>query len=295
MLATVEPTWVPGTIRAWYNALVGAKYNSVKDGQKKRGRKPITPEIVEKVLQLAKSNPDWGYDHIAGTMKYLGYDVSATTVRHILEAHGIVPDPEQRLRGDWERFIATQQHVTAATDFAQVELMTPYGLVRESLLFFMDIGGREVRCGGIVHAPDSNWTAQVVRNMCDMRDGFVLGKKYLIHDRDSLFSKRFDAVFKSVGIKIKKLPPFTPQMNSRMENYIRAIKTECLDKIVFTSREQIRLAVKEYLEYWNHYRPHAGLGGKLVMPYPQDMNAPIKGDSFLGGLLHGYRREPVAA
>ena len=159
----------------------------------------------------------------------------------------------------------------------------------------MDIGSREVCLGGIVHNPDSDWTTQIARNMCDMWDGFMLGKKYLIHDRDPLFNKRFDFVFESIGIEIKKLPPFTPQMNARMENFIRAIKTECLDKIIFTSERQLRLAVKEYLEYWNHYRPHAGLGGRMVKPYPQDMNAPIRVVSFLGGLLHGYRREPMAA
>ena len=91
------------------------------------------PEIVERVLQLAKSNPDWGYEHIAGTMRYLGYNVSATTIRHILEANGIIPDPERRLRGDWSQFIETQQYVTASTDFAQVERLTPFGLVRQPL------------------------------------------------------------------------------------------------------------------------------------------------------------------
>ncbi len=295
LLASVEPTWAPGTLRGWYNELIGAKYNSVKDGQKKRGRKPVSQEIVDEVLKLAKNNPDWGYDRIAGTMRYLGYDVCASTVKHILSNYGIVPDPERRLRGDWDQFIETQQYSIASSDFAQVERLTPFGLVRESLLFFMDIGSREVRLGGIVHAPDSNWTTQIARNMCDMWDGFLLGKKYLIHDRDSLFNKRFDSIFESIGITIKKLPPFTPQMNARMENFIRAIKTECLDKMIFTSVAQLRLAVKEYLEYWNHYRPHAGLDGKLVMPYPQDMKSPVKEVSFLGGLLHGYRREPMAA
>lgn len=295
LLATIEQTFAPGTIYGWYRELVGKKYDSTGAGQKKRGRKPISQEIVDEVLLLVEHNPDWGYDRIAGTMRYLGYDICASTVRRILDDHGIVPDPERRKRGDWNQFIETQQYVTAATDFAQVELMTPYGLVRESLLFFMDIGRREVRCGGIVHAPDSNWTAQVARNMCDMWDGFLLGKKYLIHDRDSLFNKRFDAVFKSIGITIKKLPPLTPQMNARMENFIRALKTECLDKIIFSSEAQLRYAVNQYLEYWNHYRPHAGLGGQMVNPYEQDMNAPIKEVSFLGGLLHGYYREKRAA
>lgn len=295
LLSVVEPTFAPGTVHGWYRELIAEKYDSTGDGQKKRGRKPISPEIVEKVLFFQERNPDWGYDRIAGTMKYLGYDVSASTVRKILNDRGIVPDPERRKRGDWQQFIETQQYVTAATDFATVERVTEHGLVREHLLFFMDIGSREVRLGGIVHSPDSNWTTQIARNMCDMWDGFLLGKKYLIHDRDSLFNRRFDSIFESIGIEIKKLPPFTPQMNARMENFIRAIKTECLDKMIFTTQAQLRLAVKEYLEYWNHYRPMEGLGGKMVNPYPQDMNAPIKEVSFLGGLLHGYRREPMAA
>ena len=295
LLASVEPTWAPGTLRNWYNQLVGAKYNSTGANQKKRGRKPKSPEIVEEVLRLAERNPDWGYKRIAGTMKYLGYDISASTVKNILDDYGIVPDPERRLRGDWDQFIETQQYVTASVDFAQVERLTPFGLFRESLLFFMDIGTREVRLGGIVHNPDGNWTTQIARNMCDMWDGFMLGKKYLIHDRDTLFHRRFDIIFESIGVKIKKLPPFSPQMNSRMENFIRAIKTECLDKMIFTTQGQLQIAVREYLEYWNHYRPHEGLGGSMVIPYPQDMDAPVREMSFLGGLLHGYRRERLAA
>jgi len=296
LLAAVEPTWAPETLRHWYNTLVGAKYDSTKNpNQKKRGRKPISKEIVDEVLMLAKRNSDWGYDRIAGTMKYLGYDVCATTVKHILDDFGIIPDPERRKRGDWNQFIETQQHITAATDFAQVEILTPYGLVRESLLFFMDIGTREVRCGGIVHAPDGNWTTQIARNMGDMWDGFLLGKKYLIHDRDALFTRQFDAVFESIGITVKKLPPFCPMMNSRCENFIRALKNECLDKIIFTSEQQLRYAVSQYLKYWHHFRPCAGLGGQMIKPHPQDEDGEIVEVSFLGGLLHGYRREKLAA
>ena len=91
------------------------------------------------------------------------------------------------------------------------------------------------------------------------------------------------------------LPPFTPMMNSRMENFIRAIKPECLKKIIFTNEQQLRLAVKEYFEYWNHYRPHAGLDGRMVLPYTQDASGEIQEISFLGGLLHGYRRVKQAA
>lgn len=84
-------------------------------------------------------------------------------------------------------------------------------------------------------------------------------------------------------------------MNARCENFIRALKTECLDKIIFRTREQIRLATIEFLEYWNHYRPHEGLGGKMILPYPNDPNGELVEVSFLGGLLHGYKMEKRAA
>lgn len=297
LLSEIETTFAPGTILyQWTPELIGAKYDSTKSpNQKKRGRKRISQEIVDEVLLLNKNNPDWGYDKIAGTMRYLGYDVCASTVRNILNDFGIIPDPERKRTGDWMQFIETQQYLTAATDFAHKEIITPYGLQRESMLFFMDIGGREVRLGGMTVNPDSNWTTQVARNMCDMWDGFMLGKKYLIRDRDPVFNKRFDSIFESIGVEIKRLPPFTPQMNARMENFIRALKTECLDKIIVRSEAELRIAVTEYLEYWNHFRPHEGLGGQIPVPLKQDMNAPVKEVSFLGGLLHGYYRQPLAA
>ena len=73
---------------------------------------------------MANSTPTWGYERITGVMKYLGYDVSASTVRNVLDAH-IVPDPECRRRGNWFQFIETQQYIADATDFAHVELATP--------------------------------------------------------------------------------------------------------------------------------------------------------------------------
>jgi len=96
LLGEIETGFAPGTIIGWYRQLVGRKYNSVGQNQKKRGRKPVSPEIVDKTLELAKMNPSWGYDRIAGVLVYLGFQVTASTVRKILDDYGIVPDPEKR-------------------------------------------------------------------------------------------------------------------------------------------------------------------------------------------------------
>ena len=80
LLGQIENTFAPSTVMKWYSELISNKYNSTGENQKKRGRKPVNEEIVREA-RLANRNPTWGYDRIAGVMKYLGYDVSATTVR----------------------------------------------------------------------------------------------------------------------------------------------------------------------------------------------------------------------
>ncbi len=92
LLGQIEKTFAPSTILKWYSELIANKYNSTGKNQKKRGRKPVKEEIVAEILRLANNNPAWGYERITGVMKYLGYDVSASTVRNVLDAHGIVPD-----------------------------------------------------------------------------------------------------------------------------------------------------------------------------------------------------------
>jgi hypothetical protein len=39
------------------------------------------------MVQMAKENPSWGYDRIAGALKNLGQKVSAQTVGNILRRH----------------------------------------------------------------------------------------------------------------------------------------------------------------------------------------------------------------
>ncbi len=73
------------------------------------------------------------------------------TVRLVLNDYDIVPDPERRLRDDWELFTETRQYSSALTDFAQVERLTTFELIRESLLFFMDINSSKVQLGGQVN------------------------------------------------------------------------------------------------------------------------------------------------
>ena len=68
LLGQIENTFAPSTVFKWYSELISKKYDSTGENQKKRGRKPISDEIVAEALRLANNNPSWGYDRIAGVM-----------------------------------------------------------------------------------------------------------------------------------------------------------------------------------------------------------------------------------
>jgi hypothetical protein len=77
------------------------------------------------------------------------------------------------------------------SDFFTIEVWTSSGLTRFIVLFFIDLSTRRVEIGGIANCANGLWMAQIARNATDALDGFFNGKRYLIHDRDQLYTKNF--------------------------------------------------------------------------------------------------------
>ena len=117
----------------------------------------------------------------------------------------------------------------AATIFFSVELLTPRGLVRCMVLLVIDIATRRIEIPGVKVDPDSQWMQQMARNMTDCFNGFLLGTRHLIHDRDRLFTKQFDEMIESINIEVIKIPTFAPDMNAYTERFVQIIKHECLN------------------------------------------------------------------
>ena len=134
---------------------------------------------------------------------------------------------------------------------------------------------------------------QWARNLTDAKDGFLKGKRVLIHDHDPLFTKKFQRTLRVAGVRCLKMPRWSPNLNAFSESWVRAAKRECLEKIVFFSECQIRYVLEQYVEHHNLERPHKGLGYRRPvepdMPLPRA--GPIKCHERLGGLLKSYYRE----
>jgi hypothetical protein len=201
-----------------------------------------------------------------------------------------VPDPELKRRIRWKEFLKSHWEVMAATDFLSVELLTPRGLVKCMILFFIDIETRKVELGGVKVNPDGQWMKQVARNQVDCVDGFLKDKKYLICDRDPLYTKGFQEILKSSDVKIKRTPPFSPNMNPHAEAFCKAIRSESLGKMIFFSEKQVRYAATQFVKHYNTCRPHGGIDGKMIDPLPQDEVGEIIEFERLGGILRSYSR-----
>jgi len=195
----------------------------------------------------------------------------------------------------WATFLKAHLGVIAATDFFSVEVLTLGGLVRYFVLFVIDIETRRVQIAGIVRQPHGAWMKQIARNLTDNIDGFLSGTRYLIHDRDPLFTDEFRELLRTAGVKCLKLPAHSPNLNAFAERFVLSIKSECLDKLVLLGERHLRLAVAEFVEHYHLERHHQGRGNQLIARPPTTMRAanstsPVARRERLGGRLNFYHR-----
>jgi hypothetical protein len=94
-----------------------------------------------------------------------------------------------------------------AADFFTIEAWERRGLQRLIALFLMELPTRKVEIAGIASSPNGLSMNQIGRNLTDVVDGILKGKRYLIHDRDPLFTTEFLQTLADCGVASVKLPP----------------------------------------------------------------------------------------
>src|SRR5205814_8381116 len=115
--------------------------------------------------------------------------------------------PERCRKTTWKEFLFRHWELIVAADFFTVEVWTRRGLRRFVVLFFIELSTRKVEIAGIASVANGLWMSQIGRNLTDALDGILNGKRYLIHDRDPLFTTKFLDILADVGVKSVKLPP----------------------------------------------------------------------------------------
>jgi transposase InsO family protein len=198
---------------------------------------------------MATENRDWGYRRIQGALANLGHEVPRGTIANILKEHGLEPAPERNRKTKWKEFLNKHWEAIVAADFFTVEVWTRSGLTRLVRLFLIDLSTRRVEIAGMASRADGIWMGQVARNLCDDGDGFLTGKRYVIHDRDPLFTAEFLGTLAGCGVKSVRLPPRSPNLNSHAERFVRTIKESCLDRMILFGESSLRKTIREFVTH----------------------------------------------
>lgn len=286
----LETLVTPDTLLKWYRRLVAHKWNYAH--RRGPGRPCVMQSIATLVARIAVENPSWGYTRIQGALANLGHQVGRGTIARILKDNGVEPAPQRGQRTPWSTFLKAHWECIAATDFFTVEVCTLGGLLTYYVLFFIDISSRAVNIAGITAHPDSRWMTQIARNVTDLNEGFLRGKRYLILDRDTKYCDAFRNLLVREDIEVIRLPPRSPNLNAFAERFVRSIKEECLNRMIFFGQTSLQHAVQQYVIHYHAERNHQGLENRL--PRPTSIGAlprhPVRRRQRLGGLLSYYYR-----
>ena len=279
----------PATLLRWHRNLIARRWTYPP---RRPGRPPITAELRELILRLARDNPNWGCRRIQGELAGLGYRIAPSTIWAILTKAGAGPAP-RRAGPTWTEFLTAQAKGILACDFLHVDTI---GLTRIYVLFLIEVASRRVHLLDATTNPSGQRVAQQARNL--MLD---LGERanrfrFLVRDRDAKYTAMFDTVFQTEGIEVLLTPPQAPRANAFAERWVRTLRRECLDRILIYNTGHLLTVVREYLAHYNEHRPHQGRAqrppNRDTLPAPvADLGCQrVRRRKVLHGLINEYEQ-----
>jgi len=269
----------PDTVLRWHRDLFRRVWKRKSRSKGKRGRPPLTGEIVALIKRLAKENLRWGAERIRGELIKLGIKVSKSAIqKYIRQARGSNSSSQ-----NWATFLRNQASQIWACDFLQT-----YDIFFRTIFVFViiELGSRRVVHFRVTRNPTDQWTAQ------QLREATPFGEKprFLIRDNDRKYGPSFKRAAK--GIKVLKTPYKAPKANAICERFLGSLRRECLDYVLILSERHLHRVVKEYMAYFNKARPHQGIEQRIPCRPERLETAPVNGKlasrPVLNGLHHDY-------
>ena len=190
------------------------------------GRPQIPLELQHLIRRMARDNPSWGEERIANELRLkLGLRVSARTIRKYLPNVPARPPGTPRRDQRWATFLKNHTAAIIACDFCVVATATFRVLY---VLVVMEHASRRIIHLNATAHPTAAWTLQQLREAIPSDHGY----RFILHDRDAIFSGGFDASVAHLGLAVIKTPVLSPQANALCERLIGTLRRECLDWLI---------------------------------------------------------------
>jgi len=183
-----------------------------------RGRPRIPAELQKLIVEMANDNPAWGEERIAAELLLkVGIRISPRTVRRYM------PKDRDPRRGSssqrWMTFVRNHAEGILACDFF-VAVTASFRVLY--VFVIMEVGTRRIAHVNVTARPTAGWALQQFREV-------ITGEKpyrFLLHDRDSIYTAEFDSDLKAMGLSILKTPFRAPQANAFCERLVGSIRRE---------------------------------------------------------------------
>jgi putative transposase len=204
--------------------------------------------------------------------------------------------PSQR----WRTFVRNHAHAMVACDFCVVITATFRTLY---VFVVIEHASRRLLHVNVTAHPTAFWTLQQLRDAIPPDHTY----RFLIHDRDAIFSQQLDQGVQNLGLRVLKTPVRSPQANALCERLLGTLRRECLDFLIPLTEHHLRCLLHEWAQHYNTGRPHMALGPGM----PQSPTSPlvpqhkhwhrlpahlhVVARPILGGLHHEYWLEAKVA
>jgi len=265
------------------------------------GRPPIPADLQALIRRMARENPTWGEERIANELLVkLGLRVSPRTVRKSMPKGMDQGRGKRATSQRWQTFVRNHAQAIVVCDFCVVVTAT----VRLLYVFVVmeHATRRMLHCNVTAH-PTAPWVLQQLREAIPADHGY----RFLLHDRDSMFSQQLDQHIHHLGLRVLKTPPQRPQVNALCERLRGTLRQECVDVVIPLTEHHRRRLLSTWVQHDNHGRPHMSLEPGIPQPpapfpvarqthrYRIPPALRVVARPILGGLHHEYWLEAQAA
>jgi putative transposase len=247
----------PSTLLRFHRALKDRKYRLLfsPTARQRPGPKGPTRELIDAVLQMKRRNPTWGCPRIAQQVALaFGVEIDKDVVRRILAVHSRrVPESGGP---SWLTFLGHMKNSLWSVDLFRCESAT---LRTHWVLVVMDQYTRKI-IGFGTHAGIVDGMS-----LCRMFQRAIRRQplpKYLSSDNDPLYRfHQWQANLRILQVEEIKTVAYVPLSHPFVERLIGTIRRECLDLMLFWTRQDLESKLGDFQDYYNHYRTHAGGAG----------------------------------